>query len=142
MSLQNNLYNSPYYEMLKLEQNNNTESESHNSIESNQKTVYNENNSEILSSFEKKEEDEVKDFYSNKEENNDKTSDSTFVENKNDTSKTSNKRNDKESFTKKKRNREKSLKKNVEFKKLKKIFRCKGKRININLFSEIKGLNT
>lgn len=131
MSLQNNLYNSPYWEKLKSEQNNNTESESLNSIESNQKTVYNENNSEILSSFEKKEEDKVKDFYSNKEENNDKTSDSTFVENKNDTSKTSNKRNDKESFTKKKRNREKSLKKNVEFKKPKKIFRCKGKRINI-----------
>ena len=127
MSLQNNLYNSPYYEMLKLEQNNNTESESHNSIESNQKTVYNENNSEILSSFEKKEEDEVKDFYSNKEENNDKTSDSTFVENKNDTSKTSNKRNDKESFSKKKRNREKSLKKNVEFKKPKKFLDAKGK---------------
>lgn len=131
MSLQNNLYNSPYWEMLKLEQNNNSESESLNSIESNQKTVYNENNSEILFSFEKKEEDKVKDFYSNKEENNDKTSDSTFVENKNDTSKTSNKRNDKESFTKKKRNREKSLKKNVEFKKPKKIFRCKGKKIKI-----------
>ena len=131
MSFQNNLYNSPYWEMLKLEQNNNSESESLNSIESNQKTVYNENNSEILSSFEKKEEDKVKDFYSNKEENNDKASDSTFVENKNDTSKTSNKRNDKESFTKKKRNREKSLKKNVEFKKPKKIFRCKGKKIKI-----------
>ena len=127
MSLQNNLYNSPYWEKLKSEQNNNTESESLNSIESNQKTVYNENNSEILSSFEKKEEDEVKDFYSNKEENNDKTSDSTFVENKNDTSKTSNKRNDKENFTKKKRNREKSLKKNVEFKKPKKFLDAKGK---------------
>lgn len=66
MSLQNNLYNSPYYEMLKLEQNNNTESESHNSIESNQKTVYNENNSEILSSFEKKRKTKSKIFIQTK----------------------------------------------------------------------------